>query len=405
MKSFEKVKKCKRGDILLTIKDNLKGLRLSERFRKTLRNASNTNFSTYRTPVREIISKAKKYSRFENVVLIGYGGSINNFKAMYYALGSEKNVFMVNTLEPEYLDNIIKKCKPGKTVVIVVSKSGNTISVLENLILFMNKGYKNIVCITQGGALKEIALREGFEIVEHPNIGGRFSALTPSALFPAKVCGINIERIVRGARRIYKNPKHIVDVAIKLYKLERKGYTEIFLSAYSEKLIGILWLITQLIHETTGKNKKGQSVIFAIGPESQHETNQRFFGGRRNMVGFFIKIKEHKNMRIKVPKNMRDIKVKNESIMILDNLNLADSIHYELEGVLEHAKKNKIPHFILELKKLNEESVGELIAFWQYLAYYSALLRKQNPFDQPEVEYSKKKTIELIRRDKEDYRN
>jgi glucose-6-phosphate isomerase len=49
----------------------------------------------------------------------------------------------------------------------------------------------------------------------------------------------------------------------------------------------------------------------------------------------------------------------------------------------------------MEIDKITEASFGEMLVFWQYFAVYSAMLRNLNPFDQPEVEASKKISLEL----------
>ncbi|MDO8627393.1 MAG: glucose-6-phosphate isomerase, partial [Candidatus Diapherotrites archaeon] len=54
----------------------------------------------------------------------------------------------------------------------------------------------------------------------------------------------------------------------------------------------------------------------------------------------------------------------------------------------------KIPVISIAIDKVDEENIGELIGFFQWLAIYSALLRDVNPFDQPQVENSKKISFE-----------
>ena len=115
------------------------------------------------------------------------------------------------------------------------------------------------------------------------------------------------------------------------------------------------------------------------------------------MIGFFIVVKNHKVIKIRVPKKLADIPLRDGSLSIIDNLDLSKAINYEFEGVVKTTSEKKIPYVVMELDKLNEKSVGELLAIWQYIAYYSAVLRGQNPFDQPEVERSKEITFELIK--------
>ncbi len=339
--------------------------------------------------------------KFDNLIVIGYGGSINSFKAIYYAnmFKVKKNVFFVDTVEPDYLSYIAGRCRKNNTLIVAISKSGNTISLLEDVIFFMNRGFNDFVFITSGGALKEFGEKINAKLINHPNIGGRFAGLTECALIPSILAGINVRNVVEGAKNVYFDEelnKRIAGLAEQFFKLELKGYTEIFSPAYSENLYGINLLATQLVHETTGKDGLGQTILTAISPESQHETNQRFFGGRKNMVGLFTTFENHKNTLLKVPKTLRDVKVKGRVLSVLDKLNLSDSLNFEAEGVLKTAKKFGIPFAKITLNKLNEESTGELIAFWQLFSVYSAVVRKQNPYDQPEVEHSKNETLKLI---------
>ncbi len=357
-------------------------------------------FSKHIPNFKEIIKISKRYEKFKNVVVIGNGGSINSFRAFSRALRPKRNVYFIDTMEPEFLEDVSKKCNPEDTVVIPISKSGDTVGVLEELLYFINKKFTNIVSVAGGGALLEISKRMKWNIVKHPDIEGRFAGLSSCGLFPAAVCGIDVKKIYNGAKKIYKSEKikrSLYKFSKSLFLLEENGYNEIFMPIYSEFMDGFAKIITQLIHETTGKNEVGQTIISAIAPESQHHTNQRFFGGPKNMIGIFIVIKNHKGIKIKVPKNISDVKLREGSISILNGLNLSNAINYESEGVVKTSSEEKIPYAVIELDKLSEDNVGKLMAMWQYIAYYSAILREQNPFDQPEVERSKEITFELIK--------
>jgi len=364
------------------------------------KNLKEPTFATYKPKLEEMKKIAQNYKKFKNVIVIGNGGSINNFRAISKALDSNKKIFLADTMEPKILEDISRKCLKNDTVIISVSKSGNTIGVLEDLIYFINRGYKNFVSVTGGGALKEISKKMNFPIIDHPNISGRFSGMTSCALFPSAVCGFDIKKIYNGSKTIYSSKKiksKIFSFANTLFFLEKNGYDEIFMPIYSELLSGFSNLIKQLIHETTGKKELGQTIISAIGPESQHHTNQRFFGGPKNILGLFINVKKRDNIKIRVPKKLKEIKLKDGNIKILDKLDLSDAIQYEFEGVIKTTSEKKIPYIVIEIDKINEKSVGALMAIFQYLAYYSALVRNQNPFDQPEVERSKEMTFKLIK--------
>ncbi|MEI6144768.1 MAG: hypothetical protein WCP91_04180, partial [Candidatus Berkelbacteria bacterium] len=123
---------------------------------------------------------AKIDFEFENVVVIGNGGSITSFNA--YSICTSKNTFIINSMDPALLRKVKSQCKIDNTVVVAVSKSGNTLGVIEALMDFT--GYK-IVVVTEGeeGTLRQIANKMNWQIVEHPNISGRYSGATAAGLF------------------------------------------------------------------------------------------------------------------------------------------------------------------------------------------------------------------------------
>ncbi len=361
-------------------------------------------FASYSPNIAEIEKIAKKYSKNKNIVVIGNGGSVNSFDYYISALKTEKNVFIVKTMEPDFLYDIRKKCNKNNTVVIAISKSGNTVGVIESLLYFID--YKNIIIITEkeNSALKKIQEAYKFDFIEHPNIGGRYSGFTPSGLLPAAIAGINIRKLWQGAKKAYqkysnKKPNDAIKIASMLYKLDRKGYSEIFMPIYSSRLMGSDIIITQLIHESVGKKQKGQTLLACFAPESQHHTNQRFFGGKKNMVACFVVVdKNEKNKeKINVPKKLENIKLGNSILKELGKNTYSDALKAEFIGTLKDARRNKIPNIVIHLNKVNEETVGEYLAFWHYAIVYLCILNNVNPFDQPEVDYSKKISLEIRR--------
>ena len=74
---------------------------------------------------------------------------------------------------------------------------------------------------------------------------------------------------------------------------------------------------------------------------------------------------------------------------MLNKVPLGAAMQFELEGTLEDAKIKSIPVVHMSLPNRDPLVIGELIAFWQMYAIYSAILRDVNAFDQPAVENSK----------------
>jgi len=368
------------------------------------------SFVTHKPEIRQFKKKLSKYKKFKNLIVIGNGGSINNFYAFYEALNNPnakdaKKAYILTTMEPDVINHLKSVCSKKDTLVIPVSKSGNTIGMLESLMAFID--YPILAVTGEQGTLFEMAKKERWETINHPDVGGRYSGRTTSALVPALFCNIDVAGINKGAVEMYRkcSPKVPIEknpalqLSAALYQLDKEGYTEIFCPVYSTRLMGLLALIIQLIHESSGKDGKGQTIYGSLAPESQHHTNQRFFGGRKNVAGIFIRVdkQDDNKSKIKVPRSIADIRVREAYLRDIDGLIYAKALDFEYEGTRQDAIRKKIPHAVITLDKTMPKTIGELLAFWQYVAVYSSVLRDVDPYDQPQVESSKAITFSLIR--------
>lgn len=366
-------------------------------------------FMNYQPPIEAIQKITERFKGPKNIIIIANGGSRSSFYGFYHALtefrNPEKQVCFVNTMEPDYLIACREQFPPETSLVIPISKSGTNVDVLEPLMYFSD--YPVLAVTGQTGVLQEMAKRKKWTILEHPEIGGRFSGLTSSALGPAALVGLPLEEIVKGAINAYQNfhpTKSMKDnLALKLagifYHLEKQGYIEIFTPFYSFKLFAFYPLLVQLIHETCGKNDQGQTVFGDLAPESQHHTNQRFFGGRKNVAGLFFTVNKqtHHDLQIEVPTELQDINLRSGTLKHLDKLNLQTGLDFDFRGVRQDAELNKIPYAVISLDQITPETIGEFLAFLQCFAVYSAWLRDIEPFNQPQVERAKEITFELIK--------
>jgi len=362
-------------------------------------------FESYEPNLTEIEAAAKRFRSKKNVVVIGNGGSINNFGAFYCALGSKKNVFLLNTLEPDVIASIKKQCRKSNTVVVPVSKSGNTVSVLEALLCFAD--YPVVALTTLKGTLGELAKKKKWQYVLMPDsVGGRFAGRTACALLPCALLGYDIAAINKGAKKmgegckasspLEKNPAK--QLAYTLFTLYEKGYHEIFMPVYSTALSGFNQLIVQLVHESCGKEGKGHTIYAALAPESQHHTNQRFFGGRQDVLGLFVKQECFMNqMKVNVPSALKDVPLKENTLSLLNGMDLAKALEFEYIGTQKDAAQSRIPNITLSVDKINEFSLGEYLTLWQYTTVYLATLFGVNPYDQPQVENSKRISYELTK--------
>ncbi|MDH4358546.1 MAG: hypothetical protein OEV37_01175 [Candidatus Berkelbacteria bacterium] len=352
---------------------------------------------TYKEDVGQLELRLADYRWVKNVILVGNGGAITSFDAYYGALKPKIKSATVWTMEPDFIDDVISRFDKKSTIVVAVSKSGNTMGMLEAL--FSLAGYK-VLAVTNPneGILSQIAKKMKWPVTAHPPVGGRFSGGTSAAFVPAILCGINAKKIQEGISSGYSLKKEAYTLSKYLFELEKKGYQEVFVPIYSTRLVQFENLIVQLMHESVCKDGKGQTFYCSAGPECQHHTSQRFFGGKKNTVGLFIVAKDtEKDHNINIPDSLSDLPYKSSTLSVIDSLSAQGGVLAEFIGTQQCASQLGVPNVIIEVERVTEKSVGMLVGFWHMIAYYSALLRGVDAFDQPAVEESKNISFEEIR--------
>ncbi|MFB6076811.1 MAG: hypothetical protein ABEK12_01625 [Candidatus Nanohaloarchaea archaeon] len=349
-------------------------------------------FARY-VPDLDRVEEVAAHHEVGNLVVIGNGGSVTSFRAITAALDAEVSVETVTTMDPDRLDGIASRYDPADTLLMPVSKSGSTVGVIEAFLDLRDHGFPAVaVTSDNNSALRRIVARTEMDWIEHPDIGGRFAGAVETALAPAAVAGIDVRAVRQGAEQAYRvlqdagNPA--AGLAAALYDAEQDGYDTAFVGLYPARLHGFGELVVQLLHETVCKEGEGQTVMAAAGPEFQHHTNQRIFGGKQDIAPVIVRA-EHDGRELAVPDGLADVDLRGRDLSDWDGMDLARALDAEAQGVVDALTEQDRPHAIIDLPAVNAETVGELIAFWQYVAVYSARLRGVDPFTQPDVERSK----------------
>ena len=371
-----------------------------ETFLAKLQNLEAPAFQQHQPDVAALIAQLAPFKNITNLIIIANGGSRTSALAYHQSLAhlrNDLNVELLSTMEPDVISTLLAGYSPDTTVVMPISKSGTNIDVIEPLLQFMDFP---IVAVTspQKGVLYEMAQVYDWPIIPHPEVGGRYSGRTECGLAPAYLMGLDIATLNSAAVAAYEQFDYssswdaniALQAAVATWLNDKAGYSEIFMPVYSQALAGFLPLWVQLIHESTGKDGLGQTIFGDQAPESQHHTNQRFFGGRKNVMGWFITVERARTqLATTVPERIAQLDLRGEPLHKMNGIPLQQAVKYDYEGVAESATQSKIPHMTLQVEHVNEQSVGELLSFMHFYTVYSALLRDQDPFDQPEVEAAK----------------
>lgn len=358
-------------------------------------------FQTHTVDLESVRHQLEPYLKYDNIIIIANGGSRTSALAFWQSLRhlrNDKHVEFVSTMEPDVIQELRSRYNIADTLVMPISKSGTNVDVLEPLMHFLDYPVLPVTS-PEKGVLYEIARVRGWDIVPHPEVGGRYSGRTECAFAPAMLMGLDAVAINAAAVNAYAsfgygavNADNLAYRAAAIcHYQETQGVSEIFAATYSQSVAGFLPLLVQLIHESTGKDGKGQTIFGDQAPESQHHTNQRFFGGQRNVMGWFTTVRHqrHSSIQTTVPEDIRDLKLREGTLAVIDRHRLQDALRFDYEGVAENTTALGIAHMTLEVDEVTPESMGELLSFYHYFTVYSALLRDQDPFDQPEVEAAK----------------
>ena len=345
-------------------------------------------------PDFELMKKtAEGYDNYHNILIIGHGGSVTSFYGIYNTLieQTKNRAYFLNTTDPDYIFELKQKLLPENTLVIAISKSGETVTQIEALMQFAD--YPLLIITGKSSPLRAIGEKLGAKMVLHPSIGGRYAGLTEVGLLPAALCGLEVKTLFDGAQNfyhLYQRENLAWKAASILYQLEQKGFVDVFLPFYSHKLFAMSNIIVQLCHESFGKNAKGQTYFAQEAPESQHHTNQRFFGGIKNICGLFTTVENFNHQTItNAPPNLHSIQIKGRHLADINKIPLDKSMEFEVQGTMEDARIAGIPVLHLSVSAFQPHEIGQLLAFWQLYAVYSSVLRSLDPFDQPQVESSK----------------
>ena len=217
-------------------------------------------FLRYAPDFKEMAKNLQGLSDFKNLLVIGHGGSITSFLGMVEALGTgDKKVHILATVDPDYIFKLKRELSKDDTLVMAISKSGETITQLEALMHFID--YPLLFVAGAGSTLEAVGKKAGARILHHPDVGGRFTAFTEVGMIPAMLCGMDVAALYAGAQGVYaayRDDNSALKAARAMYALERQGIVDVFMPFYSHALFGFSTLIVQLCHESFGKNGMGQ---------------------------------------------------------------------------------------------------------------------------------------------------
>ena len=330
-----------------------------------------------------------KYKFYKDFRLIGMGGSILGTEAIYQFLRHKikKNFYFHNNLIPQ-----IKNLK--KMPNIVVSKSGETLETISNFnIILKNKNNKNII-ITENtnNYLRRLSNKIKSDIFEHKNyIGGRYSVLSEVGMLPAELMGLN-EKNFKKFNYLIKNKRFLENLIINVENIihyVKKNKKNSIILNYDESSENFFKWYQQLTAESLGKKSKGITPIISSMPKDNHSLLQLYLDGPKNCFFTFFNVTSKKS-------NKQSNKFILDDKKYLKNKNLSEILEAQEKSTQNIFIKKNIPFRSFNIKKKDENTLGELFCFCVLETILLGHALKVNPLDQPSVELIKTETKRLL---------
>jgi len=310
---------------------------------------------------------------FTDLVLLGMGGSSLAPEVIARTMqGEGLPLTLVDTTHPGALRDL-EWLRPANTIFVVSSKSGTTVETLSLFRHFWsrtaevveNAGAHFIAITDPGSPLAELGRERGFRAVFEapPEVGGRFSALSPFGLAPAALTGADVAALLAEAAEAADtckdeashNPGFLLGAA--LGELALAGRDKVTFVAASDWDAFPDWA-EQLLAESTGKEGRGIVPVVAEPPRPPDE-----YGEDRVFVGLLLG---------------------GDAAREAEQWGEAD----ETPGLLDALEAAGHPTLRIRLER--PEELGALFFVWEVGVAMAGAALGIHPFNQPDVQLAKR---------------
>ena len=353
-------------------------------------------------------------------IVIGIGGSYLGARAAIEFLKSDRyndlkkdtpNIYFTgNSISSTALAELVSICEGKDVSINMISKSGTTTEpaiafrVFRELLekKYGKEGAKDrIFCTTDKakGTLKQLADKEGYETFVVPDdVGGRYSVLTAVGLLPIAVAGADIDALMAGAAKaaeLYGKPSLEENDCYKYAAIRNILYnkgkcTEVMVSYEPRYAMMNEWW-KQLFGESEGKDNKGLFPASVVFSTDLHSLGQYIQDGRRTLFETVMLIDQPKQ-EITLGNDPEDV----DGLNYLEGRTMAFINEKAFEGTVLAHNDGGVPNVVIHAPDFSEDTLGQIIYFFEKACAISGYLLGVNPFDQPGEESYKKNMFALL---------
>ena len=347
-------------------------------------------------------------ARCKYFVVIGIGGSYLGAKAALSFIDSpgSKNtagrpevVFAGFNVSGTYHANLLDRIKDEDVCLLIISKSGGTLEpsvaflTLKDLLIEKygrKEAMSRIYAITDpvSGKLRKEAIENGYKtFVLPPDVGGRYSVLSPVGLLPLAVAGIDIRAMLDGAKSANTAGQIAEAKKCACFRAALEKQKDVVTCCFFDPSVEDLtaWLL-QLFGESEGKDGRGVLPVGVGISRDLHSLGQFFQDGKQ----IFYEI------LLFVTSPTRDLKIENTDAGDYDGRSYNEFNIAVLEGMVKAHRKNNIPIIRVYIPDNSAYSFGALVYFFELTCALTGMLMGVDPFDQPGVEAYKAGMLEYL---------
>ena len=372
--------------------------------------------------LERFVSKTRQGNRFKSIINIGIGGSDLGSSAAAEILKNYitgLDLYFVSSVDLTHISEILSSCDPISTLVIISSKSFNTVEVLENAKIvqkwLLDSGVqyeKSMVAVTtfpKKAILWGISPDQVFEVSK--SIGGRFSVWSSFGL--PLILGLGIENFKKFLEGGYAMDRHFAEtpfeknipILLALLRIWNRNFLERRAHAilpYEFGLKKFISWVQQLEMESNGKSVDLQGSALKMpaapliwgdmGSNWQHSFGQFLMQGVEiNPVDILF------TRRSDLESGPVDHK-RSHQFLLSNVLAQANVLAFGSSDHLDAHKncEGNRPSNLISWEVTSPYTIGRLFALYEYITIVCGFIWDINSFDQWGVEGGKRLAQELM---------
>jgi glucose-6-phosphate isomerase len=380
----------------------------------------------------EMLARVQSYAtsvsgRFDNVVVLGIGGSALGNRALHAALnspyhdlaprvgagrGRSPRLFVLDNVDPDLIGEFLAHVDVTRTLFNVTSKSGSTAETMSQFLIVrarliealgVERHKEHIVVTTDlaAGVLRPIVKQEGYHSFEVPDgVGGRFSVLSPVGLLSSALVGIDVASLLSGAAVMdercrsaaFSDNPALVYAALQWGMQSAKHKPIAVHFPYSHRLAYLADWYAQLLAESIGKRKSrdgrdvfvGPTPVKAVGVTDQHSQVQLYTEGPHDKW-FTLLAVDRPDHAVEIPRAFED----RAELAYLGGRTLKELFDAEREGTRIALTDARRPCVTLHFPSVTAHTVGQYIYLMELAVAVMGEHYDIDAFDQPGVEAGK----------------